>query len=69
MASCERCWREAGGNPALYQELIARRNCTPEEQAGRGAGECPVCGRRTIHQYVHVCMNPQCPEYQRREEE
>jgi len=60
MASCEKCWRDAGGNPDRYAELVKQRRCTPEEQAGPDAGACYVCGRKTMHQHCHVCMNPSC---------
>ena len=59
MASCEKCWSDAGGNSDLYSKLIKSRNCTPEEQAGgyETADECPKCHRNTIHIYARVCMN------------
>jgi hypothetical protein len=60
MASCERCWRDSYGNPDRYTELVRSRTCTPEDQAGDSAGNCPTCGRKTVHQYCHVCMNPDC---------
>jgi len=60
MASCERCWRNAGGNPERYAELVKTETCTPEQQAGTNAGRCPDCGRMTIHQYCCICMNPLC---------
>jgi len=57
MATCEKCWREAGGNPYRYEELISTRPpCTPEESAGPDAGRCPVCGRMTLHQHCGDCM-------------
>lgn len=59
MASCEKCWRDAGGNPGRYRQLIREREgnpCTPEEQAGEGAGICPKCNRKAIHQHCFVCM-------------
>lgn len=58
MASCEKCWSDAGGNPDTYHELILERKdkpCTPEEQAGNGT-ECPDCKRMTVHMYVHRCV-------------
>jgi hypothetical protein len=61
MASCERCWRESGGDPERYRELIQRRTCTPEEQAGDAAKRCPACERMTLHQYTGDCMNALCP--------
>ena len=59
MAACEKCWRDAGGNPSEYERLLVLRkgnNCTPEQQAGDDAADCPTCKRKTIHQYAHVCM-------------
>ncbi len=56
MASCEKCWQDSGGDQDVYAELIERRNCSPEEQAGLDATVCPQCGRKAVHQYVHVCM-------------
>jgi len=58
MAACEKCWRDAGGNPYEYERLLVLRKgnaCTPEEQAGDDATNCPTCKRRTVHQYAHVC--------------
>jgi len=71
MPSCERCWRDSGGNPDRYRELILSRTaCTPEEQAGEDAGLCPDCGRKTMHQYVRtVCMNSACSSTRRRLQE
>ena len=64
MASCEQCWRDSGGNPDRYSELVKSRNCTPEEQAGIGtATKCPECNRLTIHTYCKICMNPDCKNY------
>ena len=60
MASCEKCWKDAKGDPILYIELITKRECTPEEQAGEEAKVCPKCFRKTIHQYVGKCMFPEC---------
>jgi len=72
MSSCEKCWRDAqreefmGADTGIYRELIARRNgiierrCTPEEQAGEGAGTCPECHRKTLHQHTGECMSPVC---------
>ena len=58
MPSCEKCWRESGGDPALYEKLLdTRPPCTPEEQAGPDAKRCPVCGRKTLHQQCGECMN------------
>lgn len=61
MASCENCWREAGGDPDTYHELLKENECTPEEQAGgEDALHCPGCSRMTVHMYAHVCMNKNC---------
>ena len=57
MASCEKYWADSNSNPDLYRNLIATRNCTPEEQAGPDAEACPKCGRLAIHIYCHECMN------------
>ena len=57
MASCEKCWRDARGNPDRYAELVMQRECTPEEQAGPDAERCPVCKRMTLHQHTGECMN------------
>ena len=60
MASCEKCWEDANGDPKRYAELVVERlviHCTPEQQAGRGATLCPVCNRKTLHQICGVCMN------------
>ena len=68
MASCEKCWIDAynrsrctGKSQAeCYEELIRERNdnpCTPEEQAGHDAKVCPICNRKTLHQYTKICMN------------
>ena len=62
MASCEKCWADAGGDPEEYEQLLEERtgelNCTPEEQAGVDADFCDVCERKTIHQHTHKCVNP-----------
>ena len=67
MASCEKCWGDAymrsRENPIKaqaehYADLVAERAespCTPEEQAGHDAKDCPKCERKTIHQYAKVC--------------
>ena len=66
MSACEKCWRDAGGDPDRYQELLKLRKwpdkaCTPNEQAGGiDAGYCESCGGRTVHLYTHECMNPKC---------
>lgn len=56
MSTCEKCWRDAGGNSDRYHELIKTRVCTPEEQAGPDAGMCTRCGRKTLHQFTGECM-------------
>lgn len=63
MPSCEKCWNQAylmamdgRSQTEHYYELIKENNCTPEEQAGEGAGLCPKCNRQAIHIYVRVCM-------------
>lgn len=64
MATCEKCWRDAGGDPERYSKLIVDRKdtpCTPEQQAGgEYAGKCAACGRRTVHCVVGRCVNPEC---------
>ena len=65
MASCEKCWRDSGGDPDLYAKLIAERNCTPEEQAGGESTVCPLCGRKTVHMFCNVCMA--CGEHKPKE--
>ncbi|MCK9370078.1 hypothetical protein M0R04_09260 [Candidatus Dojkabacteria bacterium] len=62
MASCERCWKEAEGSMVRYRYLLKINNCTPEQQAGEGI-LCVSCGRKTIHQYAKVCMNPDCKSH------
>ena len=59
MPSCEKCWRDANGDPEEYSRLFDERSgtpCTPEEQAGPDAMKCEVCNRFTVHQYAHVCV-------------
>lgn len=66
MASCEKCWSDACGDPYDYANLVHLRDrdgetCTPEEQAGgMNAGVCKKCGRRTVHVYCKVCMVAGC---------
>ena len=68
MSSCEKCWRDAGGNPDNYNHLVSMRNatgrkCTPEEQAGGVDAEvCPKCKRHTVHLHTHKCVNPECKQ-------
>lgn len=60
MSSCEKCWADAhvypfGDVAERYQRLMEERKdtpCTPEQQAGQGAGECPICHRMTMHQHT-----------------
>lgn len=67
MSSCEKCWADASRVAYLamsstadeYQRLMTKRKdnpCTPEAQAGECAGECPSCGRKTIHQHTKEPM-------------
>jgi hypothetical protein len=66
VASCEKCWRDAGGDPVKYSELVEWRTgradeCTLEEQAGgNDASECPKCHRNTVHCVLDRCINPEC---------
>jgi hypothetical protein len=58
VSSCEKCWADSrmpGVGP--YHQLVAAREfmgvpCTPEQQAGPDAGECPTCKRKTLHQHT-----------------
>jgi hypothetical protein len=55
MSVCERCWSDAAGDVAHYEALLdARRSqpCSPEQQAGPNAAQCPGCGSQTIHQHT-----------------
>jgi len=66
MPVCEQCWHDSRGLCSRYDELLREREftpCTPEQQAGLCATDCPRCGRTTIHQYEKVCMNPACPDH------
>jgi hypothetical protein len=65
MPSCEKCWSDSRmasyseGN--AYSRILSERDaagrvCTPEEQAGPDATECPKCERRTCHQHCGICM-------------
>lgn len=59
MSSCEKCWRDsrdADDPPREYMRLIESRVCTPEEQAGPDAMQCPVCLRWTVHQHTGEWM-------------
>ena len=56
MACCEKCWKLADGRLDAYNLLIKTKKCTPEEQAGKDATDCPICVRRTVHQYAKFCV-------------
>ena len=60
MPTCERCWSRAftfyKSQVEQYERLVTECNCTPEEQAGLDARECPLCHRYTVHQYAHTCV-------------
>jgi hypothetical protein len=68
MSTCEKCWVDACRNVNLndvldisdeYHRLLKERKdnpCTPEEQAGPEAKECPACSKKTCHQYTGECM-------------
>lgn len=64
MSSCEKCWIDAarnmtGSQPEEYHRLLndpSRPPCTPEQQAGPDASECPNCKRWTLHQITHEPM-------------
>lgn len=60
MSTCEKCWEDAQGPVGdavqRYDQLVKSRTCTPEEQAGPDAKECPECGRKTLHQYTGEAM-------------
>ena len=57
MPSCERCWQMANGDPEKYNQFLGVNECTKEEQAGgQDAGDCPSCGRKTVHLYARYCI-------------
>jgi len=59
MSACEKCWKDAGGDPDTYHELLELRRanpCTPEEQAGPDATKCNICNRIVRHQVTGECM-------------
>lgn len=64
MSACEKCWRDAHRGPQFsvaeeYARLMEERRdhpCTPEQQAGPDADQCPLCGRMTLHQYTREPM-------------
>jgi hypothetical protein len=71
VSSCEKCWTDSRGVNMPYDLLVKRRDadgrtCTPEQQAGPGADECPVCKRWTLHQHTGQpmcgCPSPQHAE-------
>jgi hypothetical protein len=58
MSACEKCWTDSRFG-ADYTRLLSERKdhpCTPEQQAGPDAGECPVCHRMTAHQHTGELM-------------
>ena len=69
MPSCEKCWGDAylkmmlnqdKSQTEYYSMLIEERKanpCTPEQQAGQDAEECPKCKRNTIHVIIKYCTN------------
>jgi hypothetical protein len=56
MPSCEKCWSDSGGDQDRYRDLVSKRNCTPEQQAGDGADLCPFCKRATVHIHTEQCL-------------
>ena len=65
--TCEKCWSDSyayfdsdgKSQTQRYHALLIKRRenpCTPEQQAGPDANECPYCKRFTIHQYVKTCV-------------
>lgn len=58
MSACEKCWADSRNGEDYSRLVLSRRNnpCTPEEQAGPYAEQCPKCGRKTMHQYTHEPM-------------
>lgn len=58
MSACEKCWADSS-NGADYTRLLNERKdhpCTPEEQAGPAAAQCPTCKRMTLHQHTSQPM-------------
>ena len=55
MPCCERCWSMARGQADEYHRQLAANQCSPEQQAGPEATDCPKCQRKTVHQYAKVC--------------
>lgn len=59
MSCCEKCWTDSIAMGLGYHELLRQRvknPCSPEEQAGPDAGECPKCKRKTLHQHTNQPM-------------
>lgn len=59
MSSCEKCWSDHYVLGIDYGDLVKQREanpCTPEEQAGPDATQCPTCQRLTLHQSTGECM-------------
>ncbi len=65
MSACEKCWADSRF-ASDYNRLLKEREgnpCTPEEQAGPDARECPACKRMTLHQHTGQPMCG-CPAVQ-----
>lgn len=64
MSTCEKCWVDSydpyTGHERYFElsreRTAAGRQCTPEEQAGPGAEQCPACQRMSLHQYTREPM-------------
>jgi hypothetical protein len=58
MSACEKCWADSRQRENYFEVRDSRQRtpCTPEEQAGPGAGQCPVCHRMTLHQFTSEPM-------------
>lgn len=55
MSACEKCWTDSRRMDMSYGDLLDERKehvCTPEQQAGPDATECPECHRLTLHQHT-----------------
>lgn len=50
------------GDADRYRDLVAKSECTPEQQAGDGT-KCPSCGLNSRHVYTRECMNDKCKEW------
>lgn len=65
MSTCEKCWKDSRleENYAEVLKSRAANPCTPEQQAGEHARECPWCGRMTLHQHTGepMCRCPRSP--------